>query len=308
MEMFEIFNTKDIESLSKAIVKYYQMYKIKPLILIGQDEFDKNDYVCSVLQTMFLKYGIDVHILGVCSMPCLTFVKEKYNYPFALYINSYNIQIANTNLKNVNKIYDDLSALKNRHYKLKSQKFASVLNVEKIKHDYLSFLKSITKFDVDCFVNFYHSGVFASTKTLFSKQVKVISKFQDVNLLKAYCIKHQKIGISFNSSGSSVTIVDENGNVLTSEQIVFVLSKFFLKSGDTICFDGENSLNDILKKHNICVSNKFLDKAKIFATKDGKIKLVNFSNCFDGVLIYIIISNLIGLSNMKLSELLLDFC
>ena len=105
-----------------------------------------------------------------------------------------------------------------------------------------------------------------------------------------------------------MTIVDENGNVLTSEQIVFVLSKFFLKSGDTICFDGENSLNDILKKHNICVSNNFLDKAKIFATKDGKIKLVNFSNCFDGVLIYIIISNLIGLSNMKLSELLLDFC
>lgn len=328
-------SNKLIKKVAHAIVRYFK-YLNKRILLIGNDSRKSSDYIISLLQSVLLKNGIEIHNLGVCSSPCLAYTTKKFNYSLGLMISAshnpheYNgFKFFNTNGEKVDDEFElkfeelmDKKPLKNSYL------FASLYNVENLKHDYINNLKKLIKFNLPCIFDCANGSTSYICKQLFPKQEKInISpNGNNINLnagsthlemLRELCIKNQKTGFAFDGDGDRVHIIDKDGSIISGDEILYILSTFFQKSGD--CIVGtiytNSTLEECLKRRNITLKRSDVGDKKVYklmsecnsilgGEDSGHIILKQYMNTGDGVLIAIIIANILQFAKKSLKDIL----
>lgn len=332
-------NKRKIKKIAKGLVRFYSKYKLKKILLVGNDSRISSDYILSIFSSVILSCGIRIDNIGICSSPCLAFVAKKFNYPLAMMISAshnsseYNgIKFFNTNGEKISEktelILEKLIDTKN----WKDEKnFSTQTNVEYLKNCYITYLKEMKHFDFPIIIDCANGGACDISKAVFTKSKFINSNYDGLNInlnsgctniefLRTLCIKERKIGIALDGDADRITIVDENGSLITGDKILYILSKFYLKGSDKIVgtIYSNTGLEKSLKSRNIeliraNVGDKNVyemmkkTKSTIGGENAGHIILRQYFNTGDGLLTGIVICNILNISKSSLRELLIDY-
>lgn len=329
-------NKKTIQKLAKAIVKYYQSNDFTPFLLIGNDTRISSDYILSVLSTTLLEYGVNIDILGSCSSPCLAFIAKKHRYPLALMISASHNTCEFNGLKLFNSFGEKVSTnfekqlekYMDSSVRLKKEKFGIISNVADLKLSYIEFLKSHKKYHFPCIIDCANGGTSSIVKSVFAKY-QIIKASPDgtnindncgctqIEFLRSMCMKKSCIGFALDGDGDRIHVVNKNGDILSGDKLLYILSKFYLKRGDNlICTIYNNlGLEQSLKKHGImlirtdvgdkCIVEKMRETHSVLGGEDsGHIIIKRYSNTGDGLLNAILIGNILHNSKLTIEELL----
>ncbi len=335
----ESLNEKIIKKMAKALVKFYEINKINKVLLVGNDSRISSDYILSNICSVLLKYGIEVHNLGVCSSPCLAYISREFNYPLAMMISASHNPSEYNGIKFFNCLGEKIDeqteqALENlmdKPLRLKKTSFALLKNVEELKNKYVNFLKSLIKFKTPCIFDCAFGGVSEICKLTFPKSKKINCRpnGQNINsnagcthieMLKQFCIQERKIGFAFDGDADRVLAVSETGNIIDGDKILYILSKFYLTSGDTLIgtIYSNSGLETSLKKRNIKFYRADVGDKKVYSAmlkygsalggeNSGHIIIKQYTNTGDGLLTAIILMNILSISHLKFDDLLNDY-
>lgn len=334
-----IWFDKVVVKAAKALVKYYNKNKLKKEILIGNDSRISADYIMSKLATILLKNGIEIHNLSMCSSPCLAHITKQFNYPLGLMISaSHNPHEFNgikfflpTGQKATEEFEYDFEMLMDKKITLKNNEFRKIKNVDFLQENYVNMLKNLKKFNFLCIFDCSNGGITEICKKIFVNH-EIISAnptgeninkncgSTHIEMLKLLCVKKQKIGFAFDGDGDRICIVDKNGNVISGDEILFLLSKFYLKNSD--CFVGtiytNSALEIALKKRGIKtirsdVGEKFISanlnayNSPLGGEDSGHVIVSNFTKTSDGILTAILIGNILETTHSTCSELIKNY-
>ena len=338
-EINKDLNDKVINRVAKAIVLYYKVHKLKPVLLIGNDTRASSGYILTKLGNVLLTNGIQIEDLGVCSSPCLAYTTQKFIYPLGLMLSASHNPAEYNGLKFFNssgeKVSDEFEkefeTLMDKKVNLPNKTFATIKNVECLKEIYISHLKDFKRFNFPILLDCANGGTSEICSAVFPNQEKINIRPTGTNInlnagcthlemLKALCIKKQIIGFAFDGDGDRIHVVDKDGSIIAGDKILYILSKFYQFSGD-VCVGTiytnlglEKALNNrkiTLQRSDVGDKNVYALMKKnnsILGGEDsGHIILSKHMNTGDGVLIAIILANIIELSGMSLKELLKDY-
>ena len=215
-------------------------------MIVGNDSRASCDYIQALIETVLLKFGIQVDCVGIISSPGLAFLTKKYCYPLGIMITSshnpyyYNgVKFFNANGEKVGDNFEkEIEELMDKSTPLKKTDYAQRKNVEKLKQDYIAELKNIKKFDFPCIFDCAFGATSTICKHLFPKQEKIHihpngsninnnAGCTHIEMLKSLCIKKHKIGFAFDGDGDRISVVSETGRIIGGDEILFIISKFF---------------------------------------------------------------------------------
>ena len=329
---------KLLKKVAKAIVLCLKKEKSTKL-LVGNDSRITSDYMLSVLSNILLKNGIEIHNVGLCSSPCLAFLTKKHNYPLSLMLSAshnpaeYNgLKFFNSKGEKVSDTFEEkFEILMDKKCKLKNNSFTISKNVECLKNDYLNHLKTLINFSFPCIFDCANGGTSDIVKQLFPKQEKINIKptGKNINLdagcthiemLRKLCVEKQKIGFAFDGDGDRIHMIDKEGNVISGDKILYILSQFFTNKSN-ICVGTiytNSGLEESLLKRQIklkrsAVGDKNVYKHMIESNSNlggedsGHIILKDLTNTGDGVLIAIVLANILQISKKSIKELLENY-
>lgn len=330
---------KLIKKICNAILMFYKKHKLNNVLLVGNDSRISSDYILSNIESSLLNHGIQVDNIGICSSPCLAYLCKKYKYPLAMMISAshnsweYNgIKFFNSKGEKLSEKYEqefesfmDLPA---RRHKVK---YALRKNVENFKYDYISMLKRLKRFDFPCIIDSACGGASEIVKSVFKRQFVINSNFNgyninensgctNIDLLKFMCVKNHLCGFAIDGDGDRLNIVDEKGNIISGDKILFILSKFFQKSNDILVGTKYTNLGleNALNKRNIKLLRADVGDKKVYhmmkeysstlgGENSGHIIIKHHTSTGDGILTAIIICNIIEITNLTFDELLTGY-
>lgn len=333
------FDNKLIKKIARGLVRFYNKSKIKRTLLVGNDSRISSDYILSIVESILLKYGIRIDNVGICSSPCLAYISKKFNYPLAMMISAshnsseYNgIKFFNSNGEKISDQAETiLENLMDSNCSLGKQNFALRKNVSYLKDYYIAYFKELKHFDFPLIIDCANGGASDICKSVFKKSKIVHSNYDGHNIndnsgctniefMRSLCMKNHKLGLAFDGDADRVKIIDENGNIISGDKIIYILSKFYLKPNDKIVgtIYSNIGLEESLKKHNIeliranvgdkNVYNLMTKHNAIIGGEDaGHIIIKPYLNTGDGVLIGILICNILNITKLKISDLLRDY-
>ncbi len=330
---------KLIKKIAKAIVLFFKKHKLPKKLLVGNDSRLSSDYILSVLCSTLLKNGIEVHNVGICSSPCLAFLTKKFNYPLSLMLSAshnpaeYNgLKFFNNNGEKVNDEFEEeFENLMDKNSKLKNANFSKLIDVKKYKNSYLEHLKQHIKCDFPVIFDCANGGTSEICSLLLPKQEKININPTGENInhnagcthlemLKRLCIKKQKIGCAFDGDGDRIHFIDAKGNTITGDEILYILSKFYLKIND-ICIGTiytNSALEEKLKDKHIELKRSDVGDKNVYAfmqqigsklggEDSGHIILKPFMNTGDGIFIAILVLNILQSTKLSFEDLLKDY-
>ncbi len=332
-------DVKLIKKIARGLVRFYNKNKIGKVLLVGNDSRISSDFILSNIEAILLKYGIQIDNIGVCSSPCLAHICKKFNYPLAMMISAshnsseYNgIKFFNSNGEKITEQTElNLEKFMDSKISLGKKSFALQKNVSYLKDYYISYLKEIKHFDFPIILDCAYGGASEICKHLFEKSKIIHSNYNGYNInsnsgctnidfLRSICIKEHRLGLAFDGDADRIKIVDEKGNIISGDQILYILSKFYLKANDDIVgtIYSNAGLEKSLERRNIHLMRaKVGDKNvyemmkktnSILGGEDaGHIIIKPYQNTGDGVLIGILICNILNITKLKLSDLLKDY-
>lgn len=332
-------NKSLIKKVAVALVKYYNKFKLKKVLLVGNDSRISSDYILSEFACILLKNGIKIDNLGLCSSPCLAYVTKNFNYPLGLMISaSHNpsefngLKFFNSKGEKVNDEFESLiELLMAQKSKLPNNEFVTLNDVKPLQNRYISYLKSLINFNFECLFDCSNGGASEICKQVFSKQEIINYKPNGLNIndncgcthlemLRSLCITKQKIGFAFDGDADRVHIISETGEIVKGDKILYILSKFYQSKHNTLIgtIYTNSGLEQALKFKNITLIRANVGDKNVYnlmtkhnsilgGENSGHIILKPYTNTGDGLLNAIIIANLIQLSGLKLSELLKEY-
>ncbi len=332
-------NKRLIEKIAKAVVCFFKKFKLKKVLLIGQDSRISSDYILSVFSSILLTNGIEIENIGICSSPCIAYLAKKFDYPLAMMISASHNTSEYNGIKFFNSLGEKISEktelilenfIDHNHYK-NSNEFSRLIDASNLKNFYIAFLKSIKHFDFPIIIDCANGGATDICKSVFNKS-KLINNHPNgsninanagctnIEFLRSLCLKEQKIGIALDGDADRINIVDERGNIVAGDKILYLLSKFFLIPSDKIVgtIYSNSGLEKSLKTRNIeLIRANVGDKnvyekmkkinADIGGENAGHIILRQYLNTGDGLLVGIVVCNILNISKLSLSELLNDY-
>ncbi|HJD06187.1 MAG TPA: hypothetical protein IAB72_04900 [Candidatus Onthoplasma faecipullorum] len=328
-------NNKTIKKVANALVRFYKD-KSKKVLLVGNDSRISSDYILSVLETVLLKHGIEIHNIGMCSSPCLAFLTKKFNYPLSLMLSAshnpseYNgIKFFNSNAEKVDDKFEiNFERLMDMRPLKCCNKFSKMICSEHLKETYINFLRSLKKSNLPCIIDCACGGASEIVKRVYLKtqiinsnptgeNINMNSGCTHIDNLKLMCAKNRKIGFALDGDADRLIVVDEFGQIIDGDKILYILSTFYLKTNDTVVgtIYSNEGLKTSLSKKNIKflrapvgdkqVYKKMIEcKTILGGENSGHIILKTFSNTGDGVLLSIILSNILSSTNLSLNSLL----
>ncbi len=331
-------NEKLLKKIANAIVAYYNKHKLKKVLLVGNDSRISSDFILSCLESTLLKHGITTENIGICSSPCLAYLTKKHRYPLGLMLSAshnpkeYNgLKFFNTNGEKVSDEWEqEFEQLMEKPNRFKVE-YVKRKNVEKLKKDYMFFLRSQIRNNLNFVLDCANGGTSVICKLVFPKKEKIHcnplgtninenSGCTHIEMLKSICIKKKTMGIAFDGDGDRISVVSENGNVFDGDKLLHILSKFFLNKNDKLVgtIYTNSGLEKVLNKRGIKLIRAQVGDKNVYAEmqknssvlggeESGHIIIKPYTNTGDGVLNSIIILNLIQLSNLTIDELVSDY-
>lgn len=328
-----------IKKLGKALVRFYKSNNLQPKLIVGNDTRISSDYILAILQTILLKSGIEVHNIGVCSSPCLAYLTRKHKFPLGLMISAshnpkeYNgLKFFNTNGEKVADSFEQvIETYMDKPFKLPATQFAEAINDTNLKTDYVAMLKSIKKIEYPCILDCAFGGsseiakqVFKSTKIINAspngENINVAAGCTHIEGLAALCRQKGLIGFAFDGDADRVLAVDKTGTILDGDKILYILSKFYLKSGQSIVgtINTNSGLAESISKHNLTlvragVGDKLVyqqmlkTNSMLGGEESGHIIIKKLTNTGDGILTAICLMNILHLTGLDFNNLLAGY-
>ena len=329
-------NCTIFKKLAKALAKFYELKGYKKILLVGNDSRISSDYILANVASGLLKYGIEIHNVGVCSSPSLAFIAQKFNYPLAMMISASHNPHEYNGIKFFNSFGEKISEqteveiekLMDGHLKLKSANYAHLIDAHYLLDYYVLFLKQQKKYNYPCLFDCANGGVSEICKQVFSANEKLNCKPNGNNIninagcthlemLKSACIKNHMVGFAFDGDADRLIAVTENGEIVDGDKILFILSNHYLHAGD--CLVGTIYTNMGLEKSiaknkikliraNVGdknVYNEMKTHSSILGGENsGHIILKHLSNTGDGLLNAISLINILVRTKLSFAELL----
>ena len=263
-------NRKTIFALARSLDRYYKMHRLKPVLLVGNDTRLSSGYILSLVQSILLKHGIELHDVGVCTSPCLAYLTKKFNYPLSLMISAshnpseYNgLKFFNSNGEKVDNTFEEeIEKFMTKKIKLKTN-YKLKTDASKLKKYYINYLKNLKicenfnkkydfldkkidknkkfKFIFDCAngaTTEFAKEIFQKNKIINARpngeNINKNSGCTHIEYLKFICEKTKSNGFAFDGDGDRIFAVTEKGDILGGDEILFILSNHYLSKGDTL--------------------------------------------------------------------------
>ncbi len=327
---------KLLKRLAKAVVAYLKAHNLPNKIVVGNDSRISSDYIFAVMQSIFHKSGVQTFDIGQCSSPCLAFVTKKNKFPLGMMISAshnpseYNgIKFFDASGKKVDdKFEQELEILIEKNPHISKAAYTFNTKAQNLKNEYISMLKAAKKVNYPCILDCANGGgseiakqVFPSTKIINclpnGKNINQNSGCTHIEMLANLCREKNLIGFAFDGDADRVVAVDKTGDVINGDKILYILSKFYLKSGD--CLIGNINTNSGLAEALACRRIKLVRSSigdrcvyqKMMQTKSmlggegsGHIIIKRLTNTGDGILTAICLMNILHLTNLSFKELL----
>lgn len=333
------FTKKFLEKLARGIVAFFERHKLGRTILIGNDGRISSDYILTTISSVLLSHGIEVHNLGICSSPSLAYVCSRFHYPLAMMISASHNPFDYNGIKFFNSAGEKISEddecefeyLFDRIKNLGGHEYRKLKNVSNLIKYYISHLKELKKAEIPCIIDCAFGGaseiaksVFSETKIINSRpngiNINQMSGCTNIEILRTECIKNKTIGFALDGDGDRLLVVDESGEEISGDKLIYIFSKYFLSRGDkcvgTIYSNRglEEKLNsrgiDFIRAQvgdkNVYTSMK-KHHAILGGENSGHIIIKPYTNTGDGLLNSIILLNILSSTRRTFNELLLDY-
>lgn len=298
-----------IKATIKDIIKFINKNKLPRKVLVAKDNRQSGDYIVALIQSILLKSGIDVDLMGITTTPCMVYTANKFKYSVGIMVTAPKFKQYN-GLKTYFLASENGLASHNKYGKSKEVHETTEFYIRKLKNE----LKCKNKYIFDC-----ANGVSVDMVRRLFPRHKIIGDDQTgeyindcfgmkhIQTLSNLCKKTAMVGFAFNEDGRGVIAVDESGKIIDSNQIVYILSKFYLMAGAKVGVADNASLGlDVsLRKLGISVARK-PSEADISVDKFGYITFDNMK-CADGIHIAIKLISILEQSKMTFDELLSEY-
>ncbi len=330
---------KLILKVAKALVSFYQIHNLKPLLIVGNDSRISSDYILNICASVLLKHGIEIHNVGICSSPALAYLTRKFNYPLGMMISAshnpseYNgIKFFNAKGEKISfESEEELSNLISNAREKHNANYVRLLDKHTLINSYIEYIKSIKKCSQHCIIDCANGGTSEIAKLVFKNANLIYSKPDGTNinrncgctnieLLRLMCIKSKTIAVSLDGDGDRVHMISESGQIINGDKLLYILSKYYLNSKDKIVgtIYTNTAIEKALAKNNITLvratvgdKNVLLkmkeENASIGGESSGHIVIKKYTNTGDGLLVSIIIMNIMQATKKNLDELLDDY-
>lgn len=332
------FNEQFLKKIAYALLRICKKFKTNK-ILIGNDSRTSSNYIFATISSILLSHGIAIDNLGVCSSPCLAYISKTHNYTVAMMIsashnsNEYNgIKFFNNYGEKANdefeKEFEKLMEISNHKFKTEH---ACLNNVEHFKKGYINFIKNLNQSNVGCIFDCANGGASKICKEIFThcEKINCSPNGNNINensgclhtdLLSTLCRQKNKIGFAVDGDGDRLCLIDNYGNVHSGDEILYILSKFYLNQHSTLVGTvyTNTALEEILKIQKISLvrssvgdrnvyQNMLKNNSLLGGENSGHIIVKKYSNTGDGLLVATLLMNILSLKNVSLNDLLSEY-
>ncbi len=332
-------NTRLIKKIAKALVIFYKRHKFKKVLLVGNDTRASSDYILANFSSILLEYGIEIHNVGELTSPCIAYIAKKFHYPMAMMISASHNSCEYNGIKFFNNAGEKISTLFEQELENYVDKkiylkktYSNIINVEHLKENYINYLQKLKQSKNTAIFDCASGATSYFIKKLFPKSKKIHANpnGHNINLnsgcthienLSLLCRKEKSIGFAFDGDGDRVIMVDEVGNIIDGDKMLYILSKFYLNKCDNLVgtIYTNEGLNLSLKKYNVNLlrapvgdknvyEKMLLTGTNLGGENSGHIILKHYTNTGDGILNAIIIMNILSTTHFTINELLNDYC
>lgn len=324
-----------IKKIARAIVVYYKKHNLQKLIIVGQDGRNSGNYILSIFSSVLLRYGIEVHNLGVCSSPCLAYTTKQFSYPMGMMISaSHNSAVYNgikffTNYGE--KISEQTEQEIESYIKIKLKKpykYAKLKDITHFQQHYINYLLKLKQNNLSCVFDCAYGGASKIVKLVFNKSrlINANPNGENINfnagsthpeLLQKICATTSTIGFAFDGDADRILLISEKGEIISGDKILYILATNLLPKKSTVVgtIYSNEGLNKSLKQQHYNfvragVGDKLVSqKMKVLNSNlggenSGHIIIKPYTNTGDGLLVAIIILNLLAQKNCSIYDLL----
>ncbi|MBQ7798503.1 MAG: hypothetical protein IJ371_05210 [Clostridia bacterium] len=321
---------KEIKYFGKCIINYIYHNKYTPSIIIGKDNRVTSDYILNLLNSVLLKNGIEVNVVGVVTTPELRFLTKKFQFSLGVMIT------ASHNSKEFNgfKCFDSCGDMVDIHkqniktYKVK--RYEKVVDISKFKELYLRELKNrLNANKIKCVFDCANGASVEVVRKVFSKH-QIIGcdtsghyinddyGSQCLDNVRTICKKYKKIGFAFDGDADRVVAIDERGEVIDGDKILYILATQKLGFGDKVVGTSVSSLgleislrrlgvNLIREKVGAKYVARRMKQENIILGGEGCGHIFSSSSVSDGVAVAIELINILERTGLNFGQLLTGY-
>ncbi len=327
-----------LNKIARAVVSFYNKHKLNKVILVGNDSRISSDYILTVMSSVFLRHGMKVDNLKMCASPTLAFITKKYNYPMSMMISAshnsseYNgIKFFNSSGEKISHETElEIEHLIDKKHKLSIQ-YNTLNDVSGKLDDYVQYISRLDHSNFNFILDCANGGACDLSKKIYpqAKKINVYPTGNNINKnsgctniesLQIMCRKLNTIGFSLDGDADRLIAVDSDGTIISGDRLLYILSRFYSKSGDYVVGSiySNTGLELALKKQGITlIRSKVGDKniyknmcefkANIGGEDSGHIIVKDFTNTGDGLLNIALIRNILSTTKSSLKELLAGY-
>ncbi len=335
----EIFTPRFLTKIAYGIVRFYNKQKWKKQILIGNDSRLSSGYIESALCSVLCRYGFEVHHLGMCSSPCLAFVGKKWNFPLSIMISASHNSKEYNGIKFFNNLGTKITDTEEEIFEsfidkppLKQKpEYKNPIDSKNLKLDYVNMLKNLLTVKPNCIIDGANGGASEIIKHVFARTrlINVQANGNNINenagcthieKLRLMCKQNKMVGFAVDGDADRILFVDEFGDIIDGDKILYILAKHYLHAGDTVVgtTNSNSGLKNALEKLGIdflrcAVGDKNIVTAMqnnsypLGGEESGHIILKRYTNTGDGVLTGIILLNILSSTKQNISALLNEY-
>ncbi len=334
-------NEKITTELAMKVGKALASLDCKQVVIATDTRLSK-DMLLAAISSGILSCGMDVLYAGILPTPALIYYSFMHNIIGVMITASHNpytdngIKIVNRGLKLSKKEEIEIEELINHPL----NKFYEIGTFKKInaKEEYINFIKSyVSKSKLKICIDCANGATYETAVDIFkdiTEDLSVIGNDPDgyninknvgsthLETLKEYVVNHKcDIGFAFDGDGDRVLCVDQYGNTIDGDKLIYLLAKNLRKKNQlknnkiVLTIMSNLGITAKLKEDNIepievNVGDKHvIEKIKsenlsLGGENSGHIILANIFHSGDGVLVASQIIKIIEEENKTISELL----
>ncbi len=323
----------------------------KPTIVIAKDTRISGDMLESALSAGILSMGADVLYIGVMPTPAAAYLIKHYHGDAGIVIsashNSYEYNGIKFFSKKGSKLEDAVEdEIENMVIqdiqipeKVWGEKLGRRITMEDAQEQYIKFLKNTVdvsyegmKVVIDCANGAAYQAAETTLKELGADVTTIHNQPDGINInvkcgsthpndLKKSVIKHQSdVGLAFDGDADRLIAVDEKGNIVDGDKIIYICSKMLKEEGklkdnrvtatvmSNIGFykalENLGCLVETTKVGDRYVLERMLEKDSVIGgEQSGHIIFLEHATTGDGILSALQLLRAIKKSGKKLSEL-----
>lgn len=248
--------------MGKALVAYCEKRKLPAKIVIGRDTRESGEMLENAVVSGILSMGGEATLAGVIPTPGLACLVRETKAGSGIVISASHNPFFHNGLKPFNsdgtKFTDEQEA--------EVQEYIVQGNAKKVGLDYVSGKKTVIADGMERYINFLlkqipeikpgrmsvvldcaNGATFQAAPLVFGKVAKKVDTFfasPDGRNINENCgsqhtetlgeeVKKKKadLGLAFDGDGDRLIVVDEKGNTLTGDQVIYVIAKMMHEKG-----------------------------------------------------------------------------